>query len=212
MFGIAVMSKPSARFVARQMSTAPLLRIRRLERRQPAQIVNVRVRRLHFAFGAEQLLEPGVAKPAVGIRRRIRRGDERALELVQRDRLLLRIPPDRIGIAGDVGLEQLARLEQRAPIGIERGRPGALELAELFAVGVGVEDCELRLRGAQRQLLAAERDARTEDRVLERILLLRDLRRDDAGLARLAQPVEAFALVAPALPPPRPAARRSGGG
>ena len=37
---------------------------------------------------------------------------------------------------------------------------------------------------------------RAEDRVLERILLLRDLRRDDAGLAGLAQPVQPLVVLA----------------
>ena len=85
-----------------------------------------------------------------------------------------------------------------APVGVERGRLGALELAELLAVGVRVEHREPRLRRAQRHLLAAERDARAEDRVLERVLLLGELGGDDAGLARLPQPVEPLALVAAA--------------
>ena len=75
-----------------------------------------------------------------------------------------------------------------------RRRP--LELAELLAVGVRVEHREPRLRRAQRHLLAAERHARAEDRVLERVLLLGELGGDDAGLAGLAQPVEPLALVA----------------
>ena len=155
----------------------------------------MRVRRLRVALGAEQLVEPRVAQAAVRLRRRIRRGDEHTLELAQRDRLLLLVARDGIGLAGDLGLEPLARLEQPTPVGVEARRGRALQLAELFAIGVRLEHREPGLRGAQRQLLALEGHARPEDRVLERILLLGELGRDEAGLARLAQPVEPLALV-----------------
>src|SRR5207253_6544126 len=111
--------------------------------------MDVRIRRLLVAFGAEQLLEPRVAKPAERIRRHIRRGNEHTLELAQRDRLLLLVPRNRIRLAADVGLELLACLEKGAPVRVEHGRCRSLELAELFALGVWVEDCEPRLGRAQ---------------------------------------------------------------
>jgi hypothetical protein len=86
------------------------------------------------------------------------------------------------------------RLEQRAPIRVEARRLGPLELAERFAVRVRVEHGKPRLGRAQRHLLAAKRHARAEQRVLERVLLLCELGGDDASLARLAQPVQPFAL------------------
>ena len=88
------------------------------------------------------------------------------------------------------------RVEQGTPVGVEAGRLGPLELAELFAVGVRVEYRESRLRRAQRQLLAPKRHACCEDRVLERVLLLCELGREHSALARLAQAIQPFPLLA----------------
>ena len=82
------------------------------------------------------------------------------------------------------------------PVGIEPRRLRPLEVAELLAVGVAVVHRQARLRGAQRHLLALERDARADERVLERVLLVRELGGDDPALARLPQPVEALAVFA----------------
>ena len=54
----------------------------------------------------------------------------------------------------------------------------------------------LRLRVAQRHLLALEGDALGEHAVLELVLALDERGRDEPALARLAQPVEQLALVA----------------
>ena len=156
----------------------------------------MRVRRRALAIGAEQPVEPAVAQLDEACRRRLGGPDEHALQLAQRDPLLLLVPSDRIGIAGDVDLEPLALLEQRAPVRVEPGRLGALELTELFAVDIRVEHRKPRLRRAQRHLLAAKRHACGEDRVFERVLLLNKLGCDDAALARLPQAVEPLALVA----------------
>ena len=68
---------------------------------------------------------------------------------MQRDALLVLVPLDRIGDAGDVRLELLARGQQLQPVGVERRARLGLDLAELLAVGVLGQHRELRLRGAQ---------------------------------------------------------------
>ena len=73
---------------------------------------------------------------------------------------------------------------------------GVGQLAELLAVGVLVQDGELRLGGAQRQLLAAVGQPRGELAVLQLVLALDELGGDDPALADLAQPVELLAVVA----------------
>src|SRR5205807_1164584 len=60
---------------------------------------------------------------------------------------------------------------------------------------VVVEHRELRLRGPQRHLLVLERDARRKDRVLELVVALGELGRDQPTLTGLAQAVEPFALI-----------------
>ena len=148
------------------------------------------------ALGAEQLLEPALAQAVVRVGRGAAGRVEHALELVQRDPLLLRVPRDRVGLARELGLERLAGREQLAAVVVEARADGVRERAELVAVAVAGQHRELRLRGAQRQLLAAPVDARGEDPVLELVLPRRELGGDDPRLAGLAQPVEPLALVA----------------
>ena len=124
-----------------------------------------------------------------------RRG-ERALEVAQRDLLLLFDPRDRVGLARELGLELFRGGDQLESVVVEVGGTERLQLAELLAFPVVGEHRELRLRGAERQLLALPRHARAEQRVLERVLSLGELGGDDPGLAGLAQAVEALALVA----------------
>ena len=129
-------------------------------------------RRLRVALRAEDAVEPAVAHAVVRVGRHVGRSDERALELAQRDRLLLVGARDRIGLAGDVDLQLLGDGEQLEPVRIELRRLRPLEVAELLTVCVRIEHGETRLRGAQRQLLALEGHARADERVLERILLV----------------------------------------
>jgi len=156
----------------------------------------VRGARHLFAVGAEQPVEPALAKLRVGVRRRLGRRDERALELAERDALLLLVPRDRVGLARELGLELLGRAQQVQPVRVELGGALGVELAELLALLVRLEDREPRLCRPQRQLLAPVGDPRGEDRVLERVVALRELGEEEPGLAGLAQPVEALALVA----------------
>src|SRR5207247_1463554 len=178
-----------------------LLRVRRVERREPAQVRDVVRARNRRALRAEQGVEPPVAKPRVGARRRLGRRDERALELAQRDPLLLLVARDRVRLARQLGLELFGRPQEVEPVGIELGRAVGLERAELLALAVVVEDREPSLGRAQRELLAAIGHPGGEDRVLDRVVPLGELGEEEAGLAGLAEPVEPLALVAPrALP------------
>ena len=172
-----------------------LLRVRRLERREAAKIVHVRVRRQRVALGAEQLVEPALAQTPVRVAGGIRGLDQDALELAQRDRLLLLVARDRVRLARELRLELLGRGEQREPLRVEAGRLGALELPQRLAVSVGVQHRQSRLCRAERHLLALEGHTSAEDRVLERVLLLGELSGHETGLARLAQPVQPLALL-----------------
>ena len=75
-----------------------------------------------------------------------------------------------------------------------RARVG-LYVAELLAILVDGQHRELRLRRAKRHLLALERDAGREQLVLELVVALDELVREQAALARLPQPEEPLALV-----------------
>ena len=173
-----------------------LLRVGRLERREPAHPGDVVRRRNVLALGAEQLLEPALAQPGEGLGGGVARLLQRARELAQRDPLLLLVARDGIRLAGEDGGELLAGGDQLEPLVVEGGGRLGLEDAELLAVGVGRQHRELRLRRPERERLAVEVDPGGEDPVLERVLARRELGGDDAGLAGLAQAVEALALVA----------------
>src|SRR4051794_30198883 len=121
---------------------------------------------------------------------------EGARQLAQRDRLLLLVPLDRVGDAGVVRGELLAGAHQLQPVGVERRARVRLDAAELVALVVRREHREQRLSVPERHLLALERNALGEEAVLELVFALRELRRDEAGLAGLAEPVQQLALVA----------------
>ncbi len=174
-----------------------LLRVRRLERREPAHVGDVERRRPLLALVAEQPLEPARPELLPPLGGGVARGRERLLEPAQRDRLLLLVARDRVGLAGELGLELLAgRAQQLEPLVVEAAEASPCELAQLVAVAVVGQDRELRLRGPERKRLGAELHPRGEDRVLELVLAGAQLDLDEAGFARLAQPVEALALVA----------------
>ena len=172
-----------------------LLRVRLLERGEPAQIARVIRGRHILSLGPEQLVEPALAQRRVHAGGCPRRGVEDALELVQRDPLLFCVPGDRVGLARELGLERLAGGEQLAAVVVEAGALRVRERAELVAVAVDREHCQLRLGGPQRQLLPAPADPRGQEPVLELVLSRRELGGEDARLARLAEPIEQLALV-----------------
>ena len=68
--------------------------------------------RLLVAFRAEQPVEPAVAQAGERRRRRVCRAGERSVELRERDALLVLAAADRVGVAGDAGVEILAGPEQ----------------------------------------------------------------------------------------------------
>ena len=181
----------------------PLLRVRRVERREAADVTHVRRRRLLLAVRPEQPLEPALAHRDERPLDRVACRGEHGLELAQRDLLLLLVTRDRVGLLGQVRLELLVRAQQLEPLLVELGRLLPVELAELVALLVVGDHREPRERRAKRQLLALEGQARGEDRVLELVVLLGQLGGDEPALARLAQPVEPLALVSVRAVPPR---------
>ena len=197
MFGCAVRSKPSASSVSQADLGRALLRVGRLERREPAHVGRVVARRNRLALVAEQLREPALAQGARRRRRVVARLLERPRELAQRDVLLLLVALDRVGDARST--------RPRAPRSTRSSsRRSSLNCALASAwiapsssrSAYAASTRELRLRVAQRHLLAAERHARGEHAVLELVLALGELGGDQPGLAGLAQAVEELALVA----------------
>ena len=147
-----------------------ILRVGRLERREPAHVRRVEARRNLLALGAEQLLEPARAKPRERHRRVVARSLERRGQLAQRDALLLLVAFDRVADPGQFGRQLLCRRDQLEPVGVEAGACVRLQLAELLAVAIGRQHRELRLRVSERHLLAPECDALCELPVLELVL------------------------------------------
>ncbi|TMK56543.1 MAG: hypothetical protein E6G60_18085 [Actinobacteria bacterium] len=171
------------------------LRVDRLERREPADVREVRGRRLLLALGTEQPLEPLLSQREEALRDLVVRGLEHRRELAHGDLLFLLAPRDRVGLAGQIRLQLLVCAQQLEPLLVEARRCLVVDLAELVPVGVRVEHGELRLRRAERHLLAFERHARREDRVLQLVVALGELGRDEAAFAGLPEPVQPLALL-----------------
>ena len=149
-----------------------------------------------LALGPEQAAEPVVA----GGDERRRALDPRRVHGVQ-DRaepnpLLVLVARDGIGDARDVGLELVPVAEERAPLVVEPGRDGERRAAERVAAAVVGLDREAGLGRAERQLLPVPRHPRPEQRVLELVLPLRELARDDALLTGQAEPGDRLTVVA----------------
>src|SRR5439155_6046186 len=121
---------------------------------------------------------------------------QRRLELAERDALLLLVALDRVVDAADLRLEQLAGSDHLEPLVVERRGEVSGKPAELFAVAVGRQHGEPRLRRSQRQLIVLELDPRGENRGLEGVLTLREVGGNQPGLAGLPQAVEPLSLVA----------------
>ena len=171
-----------------------LLRVRRLERREPADVRGVEGRRHRLTLRPEQPVEPALAQRAVRIVDGAACAREDVGEPAQRDALLLLVSVHGLGIAGDVRLELLAGPDELEPPLVERGGDVRLQVAQLFALAVVGKHRELRLGGAKRQLLALERHLGRQQRVLELVGLRRELGRDDPAFARLEQAIQALAL------------------
>src|SRR5262249_5194049 len=105
----------------------PLLRVRRLERRQPAHVAEVERGRGRLSGRAEAPLEPAVAEALVRGGRAVAGVRKRTLQIAERDALLLLAAAHRIGFAGDRRLERLAVAEQLEPLAVEARREVRLE-------------------------------------------------------------------------------------
>ena len=152
---------------------------------------------LGLALRAENQVEPAVAQRLPALDLPGGRLGESVRERAEVDRLAVGAPVDRVGVARQLGIERLGALHERVPLAVEARGGVPRELAELAARVVVVEDCELRLRGTQRERLAAELHPLGEDRVLELVGLVRQLAHDDAAGAGLTQPEEPFAILPP---------------
>ena len=174
----------------------PLLRVGVGERRQPSQVGDVVGGGLRLVLLTENPVEPALAeRPVRGVLLACSAA-EGVGERVDVDRLAPRASPDGIGVAGELRVEGLRGGHQLLAVVVEAGGGVGSQVAQLVAVAVLVEDGEHRLRGAKRERLAAEIDARSEELVLEAVGALGDLGDDDPAEARLAEAVQALALVA----------------
>ena len=174
----------------------PLLRVRAGQRGEPSNVGDVSRRGLVLALLAEDPVEPALAQVAVGGVDRHGGLLEHAGEAVQVDLLSLGAATNRILDARELRLERLPGLEERQALVVEARRGLDDGRAEPVAARVLVDHGERGLRRAQRHLLAAVLDTAGEDRVLEGVQPVGELGHDDAALARVAEPGEAFPFVA----------------
>ena len=187
---------------------ASLLRVRGLERREPADPRHVRDAGVSSRSGpsrrSSQRSRCGV-NAARALDPRLVDGVE---DRPERDALLVLVARNGIGDARDVGLELVASGEQRAPLVVERRGDVEHRLTERVAACVLGLDREPSLRRPERQLVAVPRHPGGEQRVLERVLPRGELAVDDAVLAREPQPGDRLARRRPPRPPrPRGAPR-----
>src|SRR5438105_4851025 len=172
------------------------LRVCRLEGREPAHVRRVEARRDLVALVAEQPLEPARAESRERSCRLVARRVEREREPAERDPFLLRVTLDRVADLRVVGGQLFAGTDERERVVVEARHRLGLDLSERLAVAVVGQHGEPRLRISQRHLLALEGDALGEDAVLELVLALRELGRDETPLAGLAQAVQQLTVVA----------------
>ena len=97
--------------------------------------------------------------------------------------------PERSAASSSLALHQLE------PVGVEARARLRLDPPQLLAIGVARQHRELRLRVAQRHLLALERHALREEAILELVLALRELRRGKPAFAGLAQAIDPLRVV-----------------
>ena len=202
MFGSAARSKPSSVQRVEADLDRALLRVGRLERREPAHVADV-VRRRDARRARGRAASRTSARAArVDARRPASLASpEHRCELAQRDALLLLVAR-RPGRAR-------RRARRRAPRPRDQLEPVVVELGRRVGVDARRAPRGRRSSGSTASRACAVRsgissplnvDPRGEDRVLERVLALGELGRDEPALAGLAQPVEALALVAAGAP------------
>jgi len=175
---------------------APLLRVRRLERRKAPDPRHVRARGGLLTVRAEQAVEPPLPLRCERRRALDPRSVDRVENRAERDALLGLVACDGVGDPRHVGVELVPGGEERAALVVEGRRHLEHGGAEGVAVGIGGLDSEPRLGGAERKLVVAPGNAGGEERVLERILALGQLAVGDSLLASEAQAGDLLAAVA----------------
>ena len=174
-----------------------LLRVRRLERREPAHVGHVVARRHVGVPRAEQALEPAVAQrhdTRLPSRRSRPRAPPRArgARCPSPPRSARPAPaiPESSASSSSPALSSSSRsaLNSRSP------RPGSSPSSSRSAYSGSTASCACAVRSGISS--PAERHPRGEHPVLELVVALDELVRDQAALAGLAQPVEPLALVA----------------
>ena len=190
MLGCAARSNPSAWSVSRHTAVARSFVYVASSGERRRTYAACAAGRDGLASRTEQPVEPFLAKLFVTVGERDARPLERRGEITQRDALLVLVPLDGILDAGQLGGERIASAEQFEPLGIERLARLGLNLPERLAVRIRRQHSQLRLGSPQGQLLAVERHPGGEQPVLELVLGLRQLVRDQAALARLPKAEE----------------------
>ena len=207
MFGSPARSKPSAFSVVEADVGRTLLRVRRLERREPPDVGHVvrarllvAVRRRARARTRSRACAGTPASDAAAASLSAAASVRSEMAFSSSLRAIGSGSPDRSADSSSPARASSSRSSLKVAF------RSAKQLAELLAVGVLVQHGELRLCRAQRQLLVAERQPRGELAVLQLVLALDQLGGDDPALADLAQPVELLPLVSR---PPRSSASHS---
>src|SRR3954453_18353161 len=146
----------------------------------------MRAGRQLVAIRAQETLERARTSPLQLRGSVVRRAAQHRLELAQGDLLLGLVAGDRIVVTRGLGLEILAGDEKLASLLVEARIELLRQLTELFALRVLGQNGELRVGRPQGKLLTVEAEPRSEQRVLECVLVRGDHRLDEAPLARLA--------------------------
>ena len=127
------------------------------------------------ALGPEQPVEPALALGREGRRALDSCAVDRPEYRAEEHALLRLVARDRLGDPRDVRLELVAVCEQRPSLVVEACRHREHGLAERGAARVVRLDGQPGLGRADRKLLPVPGDASREQRVLERVLALREL-------------------------------------
>ena len=169
-----------------------VLRVEGSERRHAPQVGDVVRGRLVVPFRAENPVGPAFPKLRPRSVLRFGGGTENVCQLVQIDPLALGATPDDVGHTRELSVQGLAHPHELEPRVVEPGGGIARERAQLVPTRIVVEQGEHGLGRSEWKGLAAKLDPLGEDRVLELVGALGELRNDDSPQARFTEPVSAF--------------------